>query len=78
MTPFRVLTFCLFSVAAVLPARASDPTSTGTATGLPIPRDQMIEWVRTGVGPEIQPGVFIPRHLAYAGVFTAAFPTSRE
>jgi hypothetical protein len=35
-------------------------------------RDQMIEWVRTGVGPESQPGVFIPRHLAYAGVFTAA------
>jgi hypothetical protein len=33
-------------------------------------RDQMIEWVRTGVGPESQPGVFIPRHLAYAGVFT--------
>jgi len=35
-------------------------------------RDQMIEWVRTGIGPESQPGVFIPRHLAYAGVFTAA------
>lgn len=34
-------------------------------------RDQMIEWVRAGVGPESQPGVFIPRHLAYAGVFTA-------
>ncbi len=34
-------------------------------------RDQMIEWVRTGVGPESEPGVFIPRHLAYAGVFTA-------
>jgi hypothetical protein len=35
-------------------------------------RDQMIEWVRTGVGPESQPSVFIPRHLAYAGVFSAA------
>jgi hypothetical protein len=32
-------------------------------------RDQMIDWVRTGIGPESQPGVFIPRHLAYAGVF---------
>lgn len=34
-------------------------------------RDQMIEWVRTGVGPESEPGIFIPRHAAYAGVFTA-------
>lgn len=38
MTPFRALMFCLFSVAAAMPARASDPTTTGTATGLPIPR----------------------------------------
>jgi hypothetical protein len=38
----------------------------------PAYRDQMIEWVRTGIGPESQPGVFIPRHLAYAGVFSAA------
>jgi hypothetical protein len=33
-------------------------------------RDQMIEWVRTGIGPESQPAVFIPRHLGYAAVFT--------
>lgn len=34
-------------------------------------RDQMISWVRTGIGPESQPSIFIPRHLAYAGVFSA-------
>lgn len=34
-------------------------------------RDEMIEWVRTGVGAESTPSVFIPRHLAYAGVFAA-------
>jgi hypothetical protein len=33
-------------------------------------RDQMIEWVRTGVGPESEPRTFLPRHLAYAGVFS--------
>ena len=32
-------------------------------------RDEMIGWVRTGVGPESTPAVFVPRHLAYAGVF---------
>jgi hypothetical protein len=35
-------------------------------------RDEMITWVRTGVGPESMPAVFIPRHLAYAAVFCAA------
>jgi hypothetical protein len=35
-------------------------------------RVQMLEWVRTGIGPESQPSVFIPRHLAYAGVFSIA------
>ena len=35
-------------------------------------REQMIEWVRTGIGPESQPGVFIPRHIGYAAAFTAA------
>jgi hypothetical protein len=35
-------------------------------------RDQMIDWVRTGIGPESQPGVFIPRHLGYAAVFSGA------
>lgn len=35
-------------------------------------RDQMIAWVRTGVGPESDPATFVPRHAAYAGVFTAA------
>jgi hypothetical protein len=28
--------------------------------------------VKTGVGPESTPSVFIPRHLAYAAVFSAA------
>ena len=35
-------------------------------------RDQMIAWVRTGVGPESDPAQFVPTHLAYAGVFGAA------
>ncbi|HYN06828.1 MAG TPA: hypothetical protein VES67_05525 [Vicinamibacterales bacterium] len=35
-------------------------------------RDEMIAWVRTGVGPESMPSVFVPRHLAYAAVFCAA------
>jgi hypothetical protein len=35
-------------------------------------RDEMIAWVKTGVGPESTPSVFIPRHLAYAAVFSAA------
>ncbi len=35
-------------------------------------RDEMIAWVRTGVGPESEPLVFIPRHLAYAAVFSGA------
>jgi hypothetical protein len=34
--------------------------------------DQMITWVRTGVGPESEPATFVPRHLAYAAVFGAA------
>ena len=29
-------------------------------------------WVRTGVGPESDARVFVPRHLGYAAVFTAA------
>jgi hypothetical protein len=32
----------------------------------------MLAWVRTGVGPESDPSTFVPRHLAYAGVFSAA------
>jgi hypothetical protein len=39
-------------------------------------RDEMIAWVRTGVGPESQPAVFVPRHLAYAAVFGAASVTT--
>ena len=35
-------------------------------------RDEMIHWVRTGRGPESQPSVFVPRHLGYAAVFSAA------
>lgn len=35
-------------------------------------RDQMHAWVRTGVGPESDARVFVPRHAAYAAVFTAA------
>lgn len=35
-------------------------------------RDEMIAWVRTGIGPESTPSVFVPRHLAYAAVFGAA------
>jgi hypothetical protein len=34
-------------------------------------RNEMIAWVRTGVGPESTPSVFIPRHLEYAGLFAA-------
>jgi len=33
---------------------------------------QMISWVQTGIGPESDPSTFVPRHLAYATVFTAA------
>ena len=32
----------------------------------PTYRDEMIAWVRTGVGAESLPSVFVPRHLAYA------------
>jgi hypothetical protein len=32
----------------------------------------MLQWVRTGIGPESTPAVFIPRHLAHAGVFVVA------
>lgn len=39
-------------------------------------RDEMIAWVKTGVGPESTPSVFVPRHLAYAGVFCAAAITT--
>src|SRR4051812_32571956 len=35
-------------------------------------RDEMHTWVKTGVGAESTPTVFIPRHLAYAGVFSGA------
>jgi len=35
-------------------------------------KNQMISWVRTGVGPESEPATFVPRHLGYAAVFTAA------
>lgn len=38
----------------------------------PTYRDEMITWVRTGVGAESLPSVFVPRHLAYAAVFCAA------
>ena len=37
----------------------------------PTYRDEMITWVRTGVGAESLPSVFVPRHLAYAAVFCA-------
>ena len=33
-------------------------------------RDEMIQWVRTGSGPESTPSIFVPRHLGYAAVFT--------
>jgi hypothetical protein len=33
-------------------------------------RNEMIAWVRTGVGPESDPAAFAPRHVAYAGVFS--------
>jgi hypothetical protein len=32
-------------------------------------RDQMIAWVRTGEGPESNPGVFLPQHAASTAVF---------
>jgi hypothetical protein len=32
-------------------------------------RAEMTSWVRTGIGAESQPLVFIPRHLGYAAVF---------
>ncbi len=35
-------------------------------------RDQMIEWVRTGAGPESEPATFVPRHLGYAAGFSVA------
>lgn len=35
-------------------------------------RDEMIAWVRTGVGDESTPAVFVPRHLGYAAVFVTA------
>ena len=35
-------------------------------------KTQMLVWVRTGVGPESDPATFVPRHLAYAAVFSAA------
>lgn len=35
-------------------------------------RNEMITWVRTGVGPESTPSIFIPRHLEYGGLFAAA------
>ncbi len=35
-------------------------------------RDEMIQWVRSGRGPESMPSVFVPRHLTYAAVFSAA------
>ena len=39
-------------------------------------RAEMTSWVRTGIGAESQPLVFIPRHLGYAAVFgTAALAT---
>jgi len=34
-------------------------------------RDEMFQWVRTGVGAESTPSTFVPRHLGYAAVFTA-------
>lgn len=35
-------------------------------------RDQMLEWVRTGTGPESVPATFVPRHLGYAAGFSVA------
>jgi hypothetical protein len=35
-------------------------------------RDEMLQWVRTGVGPESTPAVFVPAHLRHAAVFCAA------
>jgi len=35
-------------------------------------RDEMFQWVRTGVGAESTPSTFMPRHLGYAAVFSAA------
>ena len=35
-------------------------------------RDEMIQWVRTGIGPESSPSVFVPRHAAHAVVFAVA------
>ncbi len=32
-------------------------------------RDQMLDWVRTGVGPESDPAQFVPRHAGYAAAF---------
>jgi hypothetical protein len=35
-------------------------------------RDEMMQWVRTGIGAESTPSIFVPRHLGYAAVFTVA------
>jgi len=35
-------------------------------------RGEMIAWVLTGQGAEGEPAVFVPRHLGYAAVFSAA------
>jgi hypothetical protein len=35
-------------------------------------RDEMLHWVRTGIGPESEPAVFVPRHAASAAVFCVA------
>ena len=35
-------------------------------------RDEMLHWVRTGIGPESTPAVFVPRHAAHAAVFAVA------
>ena len=35
-------------------------------------REQMLQWVRTGVGPESVPAEFVPTHVAHAAIFAVA------
>ena len=67
----RMLVWALALAACATALSYARPQETGTLFihGAAY-RDQMFTWVRTGIGPESTPSIFIPIHLAHAAVFS--------
>lgn len=65
-----VLWWALFMAVTVVAFSLHDPAQAIASIGNGAAyRDEMLSWIRSGVGNESSPSIFIPQHLAHATIF---------